>query len=136
VALTYLLDTSVVTRLAAPAVADRLRALDPDGIGRTMLTDLEIGYSARNAPEWDRLIAAVELFPLVEIHHRDVERARQVQRLLAHRGMKGRKVPDLIIAAVAEAANLVVLHYDTDFDHIAAATGQRAEWIVTAGSVD
>lgn len=134
-ALTYLLDTSVVTRLAAPAVADRVRALDPVGIGRTLLTDLEVGYSARNAREWDKLIAAIELLPLVDVAPSHLVRARQVQRLLAGRALKGRKIPDLIIAAVAEAANLIVLHYDSDFDHIAVATGQHTEWVVPAGSV-
>ena len=28
-----------------------------------------------------------------------------------------------------------MLHYDTDFDLIAEATGQRCEWVVSAGSV-
>jgi len=27
-----------------------------------------------------------------------------------------------------------VLHYDADFDHIAAVTGQRADWIAPRGS--
>jgi hypothetical protein len=28
------------------------------------------------------------------------------------------------------------LHYDADFDRIAAVTGQRCEWVVPAGSID
>ena len=48
----------------------------------------------------------------------------------------GRKIPDLLIAAVAEARRLAVLHCDQDFDFIAKATGQRAEWIVPRGTVD
>ena len=47
-----------------------------------------------------------------------------------------RKVPDLLIAAAAEANGLTVLHYDADFDRISAVTGQRSEWVVPAGSVD
>ena len=39
-------------------------------------------------------------------------------------------------AAVAEATSLTVLHYDADFDHIAAITGQPTEWIVDRGSID
>ena len=65
-----------------------------------------------------------------------LRRARQVQRLLAARHQRGRKVPDLLIAAAAEARGLTVLHYDADFDRIAAVTGQSCEWIVPAGSVD
>jgi hypothetical protein len=30
----------------------------------------------------------------------------------------------------------VVLHYDADFDRIAAVTGQYCKWVVPAGSVD
>jgi hypothetical protein len=29
-----------------------------------------------------------------------------------------------------------VLHYDSDFDHISAVTGQPTEWVVPQGSVD
>jgi hypothetical protein len=41
------------------------------------------------------------------------------------------------IAAVAVCFGAVVLHYDSDFDHIAEAYPQFvARWIVTRGSVD
>ncbi len=63
-------------------------------------------------------------------------RARQVQRLLAAKHQRGRKVPDLLIAAAAETRGLTVLHYDSDFDQIAGVTGQECEWVVAAGSVD
>lgn len=105
-------------------------------VGRTGISDLEIGYSARNAREWDQLQRALEAFSLVETDAGHVKRARQVQRLLASRSQSGRKVPDLLVAAAAEGAGLVVLHYDADFDRIAAVTGQRCEWVVAAGSID
>ena len=38
--------------------------------------------------------------------------------------------------AAAEDAGLVVLHYDADFDRIAAVTGQECEWVVAPGTVD
>jgi predicted nucleic acid-binding protein len=38
-----------------------------------------------------------------------------VQRLLASRSQRGGKIPDLLIAAAAEAAGLTLLHYDADF---------------------
>jgi hypothetical protein len=47
-----------------------------------------------------------------------------VQRLLAQRSQRGRKIPDLLIAAAAEALAVAVLHYDADFDLIASVTGQ------------
>jgi predicted nucleic acid-binding protein len=48
---------------------------------------------------------------------------------------RGVKIADLLIAAAAEAASLVLLHYDHDFDVIAWVTGQPTEWIVPAGTV-
>src|SRR3954451_8851701 len=93
-------------------------------------------YSARSAAEWDRFAEALSAFELVETTADHLRRARQVQRLLAAKHQRGRKVPDLLIAAAGEVANLTILHYDADFDRIAAVTGQRCEWVVPAGSVD
>lgn len=45
-------------------------------------------------------------------------------------------IPDLIVAAAAEGAELTVLHYDSDFELIATVTGQEVEWVVPRGSVD
>ncbi len=135
-AVTYLLDTSVVTRLRVPEVRARVQALDTDGLARTAMTDLEVGFSARDTAEWDRLMTALETFELVDIVPSHLTRARQVQRLLTKRGLKGRKVPDLVIAAAGEATSRTVLHYDADFDHIASVTGQPTEWIVERGTVD
>jgi hypothetical protein len=44
-------------------------------------------------------------------------------------------VPDLLIAATGEVYGAAVVHYDRDFDAIAAVTGQPVEWIVPPGSV-
>jgi predicted nucleic acid-binding protein len=136
-ALTHLVDTSVLTRLSDPRVRSVLEPLAEAGrAGRSGISDLEIGYSARNAREWDALQGAMSAFGLIETEARHVQRARQVQRLLAGRSQPGRKVPDLLVAAAAEDAGLVVLHYDADFDRIAAVTGQRCQWVVPSGSID
>ena len=136
-ALTHLIDTSVVTRLGNEAVRAVIEPLASAGsVARAGITDLEIGYSARSAKEWDRAIEALDVFDLIETSVDHLRRARQVQRQLAAKHQRGRKVPDLLIAAAAEANGLAVLHYDADFDHIATITGQRVEWVVPAGSVD
>ncbi len=132
----FLLDTSVLTRLRAPSVLRRIEELDNEGLARTSITDLEIGFSARNADEWDRLVVALGAFRQIDVEAHHFDRARQVQRRLAAEGLKGRKAPDLLIAAVAEALSLTVLHYDADFDHIAAVTGQPTQWIVERGTID
>jgi predicted nucleic acid-binding protein len=137
VALTHLVDTSVLTRLREPTVRGVIEPMAEHGeLARAGISDLEIGYSARSAAEWDRLLTALEAFELVETTAEHVARARRVQRLLASKHQRGRKVPDVLIAAAAESRNLTVLHYDADFDRIAAVTGQPCEWVVPAGSVD
>ncbi len=130
----YLLDISVITRLREPSIAERIGELDGDGLARAAMTDLEVGFSARNGDDWDRISTALGAFRLVEVEAHHFQRAGQVQRTLAAGGLRGRKVPDLLIAAVAESASLTVLHYDADFDHIATVTGQPTEWIVERGS--
>lgn len=52
---------------------------------------------------------------------------------LAGRGQHRTPAPDLIPAATAQAASAIVLHYDADYDRIAAVTGQQHEWIVPRG---
>ena len=136
-ALTHLIDTSVVSRLGEPTVRLVIEPLVNDGrVGRAGITDLEVGYGSRNAREWDQDMADMSVFDLVETTAHHVRRARQVQRLLASRSQRGRKVPDLLIAAAAEDAGLTLLHYDIDFDHIAQVTGQVCRWVVPAGSID
>ena len=105
-------------------------------VARAGISDLEVGFSARNAAEWTRLAAALAAFPLIETDAAHLRRARQVQRLLASRGLRGRKIPDLLIAAAAEEHGLAVLHYDADFDLITRVTGQPNEWVVPAGTID
>jgi predicted nucleic acid-binding protein len=63
------------------------------------------------------------------------KRAIAVQGELARRGQHRLPIPDLVIAAAAEAEGLTVLHYDSDFDRIAAVTRQPVEWVVPKGTV-
>jgi predicted nucleic acid-binding protein len=65
-----------------------------------------------------------------------LQRAMDVHRLLAassqHRHFR---LPDLVIAATAEQYGATVLHYDADYDRIAAVTGQPVEWVAEKGSL-
>jgi predicted nucleic acid-binding protein len=132
-----LLDTSVLTRLRDPRVRARVEAL---AIAREAhvcaITSLEVGSSARNAQEFDALIAQLRLFELSDIAPGDFDSALRTQRSLAERGHRGRKIPDLIIAAIAQRHGLTVVHYDRDFDLIAECTGQPTQWIVARGEID
>lgn len=133
----HLIDTSVLTRLGEPSVRAAVEPLASIGrAARAGISDLEIGYSARNAAEWDELVSALDAFGLVETTAEHIQRARQVQRMLAASSQRGRKIPDLLVAAAAEQAGYTVLHYDADFDLIASVTGQPCQWVVPPGSVD
>ncbi len=79
---------------------------------------------------------ALDAFDAVETSASHLRRALQVQRMLAERSQRGRKIPDLLIAAAAEELDIAVLHYDADFDLIASVTAQRCQWVVPAGSVE
>jgi predicted nucleic acid-binding protein len=136
-----LVDTSVWTRIATnPEVETAL--MERLSVGQTLCTcalvDLELLHSARGPAEYDEWAAtrarAYDSLPLTpEVG----QRALQVQQQLAHSGLhRAAKLPDLLIAAIAETAGASVLHYDSDYDHIANVTGQSTEWIVPRGSVD
>jgi predicted nucleic acid-binding protein len=56
------------------------------------------------------------------------DRAMAVQALLADHGQhRAPSVPDLLLAATGELADLTVLHVDKDFDLFAEITGQPVE---------
>ncbi len=136
-ALRYVVDTSVLTRLRM----DPIRALvgaqvKVRSLARTSITDLEIGFSARSGAEWDKLATAIRELELVETSQHDFVRALDIQRALAVNGLRGRKLPDLLVAAAAERNNLCVLHYDVDFEIISEVTGLQHEWVVPRGTVD
>ena len=90
------------------------------------LTALEICYSARNLADLDALFAGQRALEWLPVSEAVMDRALQVQRLLAaHRGNGHRRpIPDLIIAAAAELHGAEVLHVDSGYEMIAEVTGQ------------
>ena len=135
--MSYLVDTSVTTRLHIHSVREALAADTSKGlVNRTAVTDLEIGFSARTGIEWLQGQQGLSVFAEIAIEGDDFQRALSVQHELAATGHRGRKLPDLIIAAAAERTGRTVLHYDRDFDLIAQVTNQPTRWIVPAGSID
>lgn len=133
----YLGDTSALARRASRAVAARLNPLLEAGlVARCTPTDLEAGFSSTSPADHRRLREDRSAWPFVPMDQDVLDRAVEVQDALAGRSaQRGAKIADLLIAAAAEAAGLVVLHYDHDFDLIATVTRQDVEWIVPAGRV-
>ncbi len=134
----YLADKSVLSRISKPAVEVRLVPLVGEGaIATCGVVLLEVLYSARSPRDYAGLRAELDGFARIPIHDADFDRALEVQEALARSGgHRGVSLPDLIIAATAESAGLTVLHYDGDFDRIAAVTGQATEWVVPRGTAD
>ena len=133
----YLGDTSALARRWLSVVARRLNPLLEAGlVARCTPTDLEAGFASASPAAHLATRAERSAWPFVSMDQDVLDRAVEVQDVLAARSeQRGAKVADLLIAAAAEAAGLVVLHYDHDFDLIASVTHQPVEWIVIAGTV-
>jgi predicted nucleic acid-binding protein len=133
----YLVDTSALARLTSAPVAGVLEPLFAEGrIATCGVVDLEMLWSARN--KVDLVATRQERRALIQvaIQPADFERAMDVMELLAERGQhRSARLPDLLVAAAAERADLCVMHYDQDFDRIADVTGQAVRWIVPRGSL-
>ena len=135
-----LLDNSAWARLAklppqrAGEIAD---ALEAGRIATCLPFLLEAGYSARDAGDHAGLLDALTALPRVPIHP-DVEaRALDAQAQLARAGHHRLPPVDLLIAAAADRHALGVLHYDHDYDLIAARSDLRFDsvWIAPRGSL-
>lgn len=135
---TFLADKSALTRRETrPEVREALEPLLLAGeVATCGIVDLELLYSARDPATYRALAEALRGMPRVAIDDNVIDRALEVQAKLAKRSQhRAVPLPDLLVAACAERAELVILHYDADFDRIARLTGQPAKWIVARGSV-
>jgi predicted nucleic acid-binding protein len=133
----WIIDKSALVRLGdSPDAEEWVRRIERGRVRITTVTRLEVGYSARSA---DRARAAFGSPPLsampVEYLTPAIEdRALQVQLLLTDKEQhRAPSFSDLLIAATAELAGLLVLHLDKDFELIAAVTGQPIERLRDAG---
>ena len=134
-----LIDTSA---LILGARDPRLRdwfadALRLDALAICDIVALEYVMGARNTADYERLMTALAGFTTIATEPADWARAREAHRRLAERGhgeQRSFRIPDLIIAAVAERSGLAVLHYDEDYDRIAAITGQATRWVLPRAS--
>jgi len=135
---TYLADKSALTRSdTRPEVRDVIEPLLLGGrIATCGIVDLELLYSAASRDSYFELAELLRAMPRVPVTDATVDRALEVQSLLANKAQhRSVPLPDLLIAACAEAAGLTVLHYDADYERIAKLTGQPVQWVVARGSV-
>jgi predicted nucleic acid-binding protein len=142
VSVELLLDNSAFVRLASPALKER-RAheiadkLEQRLVGVCLPFLLEAGYSARSAADHDELLRELLALPMLHIDTEIEQRAVEAQRQLARAGHHRLPPVDLIIAALADRHGVGVLHYDRDYDTLAARTDLRfaSVWLATRGSL-
>lgn len=134
-----LVDTSAWARWRKPGAQERLAsAMEAGELVVCLPFLLEVGYSARSAAGHKTLIGDLALLPRVELGP-DVERlALRGQSELAAVGHHRLAPADLLLAACAHHSGHGVLHYDRDYDVIAAHTSLEfeSEWVAPAGSLD
>lgn len=135
----WLVDTSVTARWTRPEVGPALRAaLATRRVWTCPVLDLEALYSARSPADYRKAArvraGSMRMAPLTpEI----AERALAFQAELARRSQhRGAGPADLLIAATAVEHDLVVLHYDRDFELLGEVCGVPQHPVVPLGSID
>lgn len=137
-----LLDNSAWVRLASDGLDESRAEEIAAWMGALQLATclpflLEAGYSARSGRERALIMSDLGRLPRIEID-RDVERlAMEAQRELAEVGHHRLPPTDVIIAACAHTAGAGVLHYDGDYDILAARTSLafESEWLAPRGTL-
>ena len=131
----YLADTSAWQRRGR---VDRWRDLvELDQLAICTPIKLELLVSARTPAEYESLARDLDALPHLPLDERVEFAAERAQSGLASRSRHRGPTPvDLLIAAVAETHDAVLLHYDRHFDEIGRVTGQHVEWIADRGSLD
>lgn len=131
----HLVDKSAFEQQRHSAAADAvLKALAHNGhLAVCEIVALELLYSARGAADYEKRWAGLQSLVWLPVDAEVTRTALDIQRKLAATGQHRRPIPDLLIAATAAVHGATVLHYDRDFDLIAAVTGQPTRWIVPRG---
>ncbi|HVQ95038.1 MAG TPA: PIN domain nuclease [Mycobacteriales bacterium] len=134
----YLADTSVYVLAGRHAAAERRigSLIAESRLAACQMSALEYLNNARDPKTYENMWAAMHGQRWFDVTAAAMDRALAVHREMAaasqHRHFR---LPDLILAATAEVHGATVLHYDADYDRIAAITGQPMEWLFDKGSI-
>ncbi|MCV7151058.1 PIN domain-containing protein [Mycolicibacterium pyrenivorans] len=134
----HLIDTSAAARMTHPEVAARLSPLVEAGlVATTAQLDAEALYSARNPADYEQLWSdrrlAYEYLPTDDEHW---QTALGAQRQLASTGRhRAVGMADLLIAAIADAHDVTLIHYDADFEIAAEVLPFRHQWVLERGTI-
>ncbi len=96
----------------------------------------EVGFSARSPTEHTQLMAQLAAYEECAVAP-DSQDVLGLQNRIWRRGLvRGVGATDVLIAAYALRNNAMVLHYDSDFEHVATIAPEfHHEWIVPRGSL-
>ena len=140
--MTELADTSAWSWSRRRAYPQLRRAFDAALVEGELATcdmvRLELLHSARSAVEFAEIREELDALPDCPIDKDQWNRALWVYEQLSAQGgtvQRSVKHPDLLIAAAAEAAGIAVLHYDEDYERIAAITAQPTRRLAPAGTL-
>ncbi|MHB1567573.1 MAG: PIN domain-containing protein [Solirubrobacteraceae bacterium] len=117
-----------------------LRALQDGRLYRTPILELEVLYSARNAREHAELRDELEALRPLKLTIASLDAALAAHGELAQYAAGFHRLPhqDYLVAAIAAANDLGVLHYDADFDRLAehSSLAFNSVWLAAAGTLD
>jgi predicted nucleic acid-binding protein len=132
----YLADTSAWNR--SGAVFERWSELVARGdVAMAPPVVLELLYSARSSRDARLLRGELASLPQLPLDERAATAALVVQAQLTEKAQhRGPRPMDVLIAAIAEVNEAVLLHYDRHYDGIGRVTGQPMEWLARRGSLD
>lgn len=110
-------------------LADRLR-ISP-------VVVLEILLTARDGRVFDELAEELSAWRAAPVTAGVIRAAQDAMRTLAHRSDGAHRLPivDYLVAAAAQDVGGAVLHYDGDYDTLAAIMEFESIWLAPAGSL-
>lgn len=136
----YLIDTSALARIVGRTEV-RERWTDVIGAGLVSycdVTELEFVRSARSSADRDAIRSLLrDTLAWCAMPDRVFSHARQIQDRLVDVGKhRGPGPVDLLVAATADLTGQSLLHYDADFESVAAVTRQATRWVAPRGTID
>ena len=121
-----------------PEVAARLAPLIEAGfVATTAQLDAEALYCARNAAEYGQIWSDRRLaYECLPTNDEDWQAALAAQRRLASTGRhRAVGMADLLIATLAGAHDVTLIHYDADFEIAAEVLPFEHQWALERGTI-
>lgn len=133
-----MVDTSAWSRGHLPEVRDAwVEALLEDRMRLPPAVKLEILLSARDGESFDATQVELDALRSAPLNSSVLRVAEAAMRALAHRSAGAHRIPivDYLVAAAAQEIDATVLHYDADYELLAAVMDFESAWLSPRGSL-